>query len=94
MTCITQKMIKPKRVKTPCRLYIVDTPKEDIAMAIKGEYYTLLYCMSVACSSRFTKVDQANLTYAHNTFGVGKGVVLFTFRQLDVRNLMTIKMAM
>ena len=64
MTCITQKIIKPKRVKTPCRLYIVDTPKEDIAMAIKGEDYTLLY----SCSSRFTEVDQANLTYAHNTF--------------------------
>ena len=83
MTCITQKIIKPKRVKTPCRLDIVDTPKEDIAMAIKGEYYTLLYCMSVACSSRFTEVDQANLTCAHNTFDKKVWVKVLSCSHLD-----------
>ncbi len=91
---VTQRIVRIEVSKNGVELLVIDTPglgardidKEAIAMAM-GEVvsqtdYTLLYCLSVAPSSRLTEEDETIIVNLNKVLGSSvwtKCVVLFTF---------------
>ena len=94
-SCSVTKEITTRRLtRNGVRLTVIDTPglgaididkkavTDAMATTVCGMSYTLLYCLSVAPSSRLTEMDEIIIRNLHATLGKevwDKCLVLFTF---------------